>query len=62
MADTSNRCQWAIDHANDLAKFDLPHGAGERVAAIFSASAFHVSSPLQLTKNLFQKFDRQLFL
>jgi len=58
MTDASNRCQWAIDHANDLAKFDLFHGSAEGVAAIFSASAFHISSPLQLTENLFEEFDR----
>ena len=43
LADAADRRQWAIDHANDLAKFDLVHGPGERVATKFSASALHVS-------------------
>lgn len=46
LADTTNRRQWAIDHANDLTKFNSVHRSGERVAAKFSASAFDVSTPL----------------
>ena len=62
LADAPNRCQGPVNQPNDGAKLNSVHGPRERVAAKLSAPALHVSSGLELRKNLLEEFDRQFFL
>ena len=62
LANASDWRQRPVNQPNDSAKLDLLHGPGERVATIFSASAFDVSRGFELRENLFEKFDRQFLL
>jgi len=62
LANAADRRQRAFNQTNDFTKCDPVHRPGEGVSAKFSAPAFHVSSRLQLSENLFEKFDRQFFL
>ena len=60
-ANTPDWRQRPVDQSDNGAKLYSAHGARERVTAELSAPAFHISSRLELRKNLLKKFDRQFF-
>src|SRR5205823_13814123 len=62
LADTRYRRERTVDQANDRANLDPVHRFTQRITAQLSSLADDVSAGLQLRKNLFEKFDRQLFL
>ena len=58
LAHASNRCEWAINQANDGAELYPAHRTCKRVTAELSAPAFHVSGGFELRENLLKEFDR----
>src|SRR5438552_231728 len=57
LADARDRSEWSINQSDDGAELDAVHGAGQRIAAVFSALAHDKTARFQLGKDLLEKLD-----
>src|SRR5437016_5875640 len=59
LADARDRSEWSINQSDDGTELDAVHGAGQRVAAVFSALAHDKPVRFQLGEDLLEKLDRK---
>src|SRR5436309_4126323 len=59
LADAWDGSEWSVNQSDDEAELDAVHGAGQRIAAVFSALAHDKAVGFQLREDLFEKLDRK---
>ena len=60
LADASDRCQWAVENADDLPERNGIRRFDQPIAAFHASSAGQESGPLEGQKDLLEKLDRNI--